>query len=182
MIGFAALGGLPLSVAVYLPSSRLALRRAPASRGDARPGFEPPVSILKPLCGLDEGLEENLESFFRLDYPRYEIVFSFASATDPAYPVARRVADRHPSVPTFVFDAREPGGNAKVNRLMAAVRHARHRLLLFSDGNVRVRPDFLRRARRALRRRATPAARSRTSSAPRPARGAASPRASRRST
>ena len=47
---------------------------------------------------------------------------------------------------TFVFDGREPGGNAKVNRLAAAMRRARHRLILFSDGNVRVRPDFLRRA------------------------------------
>jgi ceramide glucosyltransferase len=45
-----------------------------------------------------------------------------------------------------VCDAREPGGNAKVNRLAAGLRHARHRLILFSDGNVSVRPDFLRRA------------------------------------
>ena len=117
------------------------------SRRATPSGFEPPVSILKPLSGSDEGLEENLESFFRLDYPSYELVFSFASRDDPAFAVARRVADRHPSIDTtFVFDAREPGGNAKVNRLVAAVRHARHRLLLFSDGNVRVRPDFLRRA------------------------------------
>ncbi|MFY9550129.1 MAG: glycosyltransferase, partial [Thermoanaerobaculia bacterium] len=97
----------------------------------------------------DEGLEENLESFFRLDYPAgaCEVIFSFASVDDPAAAIARRVADRHPEVPsTFVFDTREPGGNAKVNRLEAALRHARFRLVLFSDGNVRVRPDFLRRA------------------------------------
>ncbi len=64
-------------------------------------------------------------------------------------PIRSRAASRtaHPSVPSvFVFDGREPGGNAKVNRLTAALRHAQHRLILFSDGNVRVRPDFLRRA------------------------------------
>ncbi len=116
-------------------------------RGEITAGFAPPVSILKPLAGLDEGLEENLESFFELDYPVYELIFSFRSPDDPAYAIARRAADRHPTLPSvFVFDARDPGGNAKVNRLVAAARHARHRLLLFSDGDVRVRPDFLRRA------------------------------------
>jgi ceramide glucosyltransferase len=141
------LAGLALSIAVYALSvaARSRLRRSGPSA--ARPGFAPPVSIVKPLCGVDEELAVNLESFFRLDYASYEVVFSFASPEDPAYPVARAVADRHPAVrSTFVFDAREPGGNAKVNRLAAALRFARHRLVLFSDGNVRVRPDFLGRA------------------------------------
>jgi ceramide glucosyltransferase len=57
------------------------------------------------------------------------------------------VADRHPRIPsTFVFDARDGGGNAKVDRLVAALARARHRMILSSDGNVRVRPDFLGRA------------------------------------
>lgn len=115
----------------------------------ARPArdFAPPVSIVKPLSGLDEELEKNLESFYRLDYPDYEIVFSLASSDDPAFPVARRVADRHSAVPTvFVVDPAEPAPNSKVNRLAAGTRRARHRYLLFSDGNVRVSSDFLRRA------------------------------------
>src|SRR5262249_24112409 len=63
------------------------------------------------------------------------------------FAAARRVADRHPEISShFVVDAREPGGNAKVNRLAAAVRRARHRFFLLSDGNVRVRTDFLGRA------------------------------------
>lgn len=75
------------------------------------------------------------------------MVFSFARDDDPALPVARRVADRHPGVPSvFVVDSAEPGGNSKVNRLAAGVRRARHRYFLFSDGNVRVRPDFLNKA------------------------------------
>ena len=145
--GFIGLAGLAASALAYAAAAaQLAWLRRTA-RGAAVPGFAPPVSILKPLCGLDEGLEENLESFFRLEYPRYEIVFSFAEASDPAYPVARRVADRHPRVAaTFVFDGQDAGGNAKVDRLAAAADRARHRMLLFSDGNVRVRPDFLSRA------------------------------------
>lgn len=144
-----ALAGLALSVAAYAAAAAALRDASRRARGEPIPGFEPPVSILKPLCGVDEDLERNLESFFRLDYPypRFELVFSFASRDDAAYPVARRIADRHPEIRSlFVFDAREPGGNSKVNRLAAGLRHARHRLLLFSDGNVRVRPDFLRRA------------------------------------
>ncbi len=146
-VGAIGLAGLALSAGIYALSI--------AARGRLRrfgpramiPGFAPPVSIVKPLCGIDEELAENLESFYRLDYEAYEVIFSFASGGDPAYRVARAVADRHPGVrSTFVFDAREPGGNAKVNRLAAAQRFTRHRLVLFSDGNVRVRPDFLGRA------------------------------------
>jgi ceramide glucosyltransferase len=147
LTGSLALAGLAISAGVYLVSAgaTLALRRR-SRRADIS-GGAPAVSIVKPLSGADEGLEENLESFFRLDYESFEVVFSFASRDDPAFGVARRVADRHPERPTtFVFDAREPGGNSKVNRLAAAVPYAKHRLLLFSDGNVRVRPDFLRRA------------------------------------
>ena len=106
-----------------------------------------PVSILKPLKGADACLEDNLESFYRQDHPEYEIVFSFASRDDEAFPVARRVADRHPDVPTaFVFDAREPGRNPKVSRLLAAMSRARHAIVLISDADVLASPGYLRRS------------------------------------
>jgi ceramide glucosyltransferase len=148
-LGLIGLGGLAFGAGAYVVSASTLLRLRRRQRGSKETPVAPPVSIVKPLRGLDEGLEENLESFFRLDYPAdaLEIVFSFASASDPAYAPARRVADRHPEIAsTFVFDEREPGGNAKVNRLTAAMRYAKHRLVLFSDGNVRVRPGFLKRA------------------------------------
>lgn len=138
---------LLVAVAVYsLAAAALAWsRRADCSRPPR--DFAPPVSIIKPLSGLDEELEVNLESYYRLDYPQYEVVFSLASENDPAFAVALAVADRHTSVPSvFVVEPGEPAPNSKVNRLAAGVRRARHRYLLFSDGNVRVRPDFLRRA------------------------------------
>ena len=109
------------------------------------PAPTPPVSILKPLKGAEPDLAENLASFYRLDYPEYEIVLSFASRADPAVEPARRVADAHPNVPTaFVFDSREPGANPKVSRLIHAMRRARHAVLLISDADVRARPEFLR--------------------------------------
>ena len=68
-------------------------RRAiePADDGDL-----PGVSILKPLKGVDDRLLDNLESFCRLDYPRYEIVFCVQGASDPALRVARKVKETHP--------------------------------------------------------------------------------------
>jgi ceramide glucosyltransferase len=149
VLGLLGLGGLAFGAGAYVVSAATLVRLQRRQRGTKETPVLPPVSILKPLRGLDEGLEENLESFFKLDYPSdaLEVVFSFASASDPAYVPARRVADRHPEISsTFVFDDREPGGNAKVNRLAAAMRYAKHRLVLFSDGNVFVRPGFLKRA------------------------------------
>ncbi len=143
----AALALLILSVALYA-AGFLALELRKRDRAGKRiEAFLPPVSIVKPLAGLDDNLEENLESFYGLAYPSYEIVLSFARATDPAFAVARRVAARHPAIAShFVLDAREPGGNSKVNRLEAGLGRARHAYVLMSDGNVRVRPDFLARA------------------------------------
>ena len=86
----AAIGGVATSSAPRAAKAGLAPRHPRSTL--------PPVSILKPLKGADACLEENLESFYRLDYPEYEIIFSFASRDDAAFPVARRVADRHPDV------------------------------------------------------------------------------------
>jgi ceramide glucosyltransferase len=147
VIAFVFLLGLFVCVVAYGLSLRALTLRRRAAPAVAVEGFTPPVSVIKPLAGLDDDLESNLESFFRLDYPDYEVVFSFASDRDPAFEVARRVADRHPDRDAvFVVDGREPGANAKVARLSAGARCARGRYLLLSDGNVRVEPGFLRRA------------------------------------
>ncbi len=107
-------------------------------------GERPPVSILKPLKGADAGLAANLESFFRLVYPRYEVVLGAADAEDPALAVARQVAAAHPEVPSrIVADSREVGLNPKVNNLANLARYARYDVLLISDSNIRVRPDYL---------------------------------------
>jgi len=143
----AFLAALFSSVLLYAACVISLKRHRRGIREDPPLGWTPGVSIIKPLAGLDARLEENLESFFRLDYPSYEIIFSFASSTDPAFAVARRVADRHPAIPSvFVVDGREPGRNSKVNRLVSGLRVARNRLYLFSDGDVRAAGDFLSRA------------------------------------
>lgn len=106
----------------------------------------PPVSILKPLKGDEEGLAENLRSFFLQDYPCFEIVFATTEPDDPAIAVARRVAAEFPEVEVrFAHSDADFGLNPKVSNLRGAMQAASHDLVLQSDANVRARPDYLRR-------------------------------------
>lgn len=122
-----------------------------AQRRQLRPGsaeadsvFEP-VSILKPLKGVDADLETNLESFFRLDYPAYEVLVGLDDPQDPALAVARSVAARYPGIPSrLVVSGRRAGHNPKVNNLANLLPAAQHELILVSDSNVRVHPGYLR--------------------------------------
>lgn len=107
------------------------------------PGATPPISILKPLCGLDDGLEANLASFAALAYPAYEVVLGLRNARDPAWPVAREAARRWPGRFRVVLQRGEPGLNPKVNQLVTLARAAHHDILVVSDSNVRVDPGYL---------------------------------------
>jgi ceramide glucosyltransferase len=104
----------------------------------------PPISILKPLCGVDEGLDENLRSFAQLDYPLYEVVLGVASAADPAYALAQRIVAERPDRYRLVLQESAAGLNPKVNQLVTLARAARFDVLLISDANVRiVEPGYL---------------------------------------
>jgi ceramide glucosyltransferase len=107
------------------------------------PRRTPPVSILKPLCGVDDGLEANLGSFAALDYPEYEVVLGVRDVRDPAYAVALAAEVRWPGRFRVALQRGEPGLNPKVNQLATLARAARHDLLVVSDSNVRVQPAYL---------------------------------------
>ena len=107
--------------------------------------FTPPVTLLKPVKGLDAELLENLRSFFRQDYPEYQILFGAADPEDPAVPVVRRVLAEHPEADARLVFCPEPlGPNAKVSKLHQMVPFARHDVLVVSDSDTRVPPDYLR--------------------------------------
>src|SRR5205814_1403076 len=102
------------------------------------------VSILKPVCGLDDELEENLESFAQLRGVSYEMIVSIADSNDPAIAIVERVQERHPHLDWRIViggDPRLEHGNRKVARLIAAQREARGAILFISDSNVRIQPD-----------------------------------------
>lgn len=100
------------------------------------------VSVIKPLCGVDDGLEQNLASFFRLDHEPLQLVFGAADAGDPALELVRRLARRHPRRDVvIVVGANDDAPNPKVGLQERLLVHARHEILLLSDSNVRVRPQ-----------------------------------------
>ncbi len=105
-------------------------------------GVLPPLSILKPLCGLDDDLESNLIQFATLDYPCYEVLLGVRSVRDAAYPIALRVAQKHPCMRVIVQRG-EPGLNPKVNQLVTLAAEARHEIVVVSDSNVRVDDRYL---------------------------------------
>jgi ceramide glucosyltransferase len=114
------------------------------SRG-RRSDYSPPVTIFKPLKGLDEELEQNLRSFFQLDYPCYQLLFCVADADDPAIHVVRQLQREFPDHDSqLVVGCPAFGLNPKVESLAAMEPQRKHDVILISDSNVRARPSYLR--------------------------------------
>jgi ceramide glucosyltransferase len=129
---FTAVGGI--ACVVWVTRSRKNL-----------PDHAPPVSIFKPLRGLDEDLEHNLRSFFELDYPCYQLLFCVADHDDPAISVVRKLIHEFPDRDShLVIGCPAFGLNPKVESLAAMDRHRKHDVVLISDSNVRARPSYLR--------------------------------------
>lgn len=105
----------------------------------------PPVSLLKPLCGLEPGLEANLASFFAQDYPDFEVIFGARNSEDPALQVVGAVRKRYPQVAVKVVLSGEPDRpNAKVCSLQKMYAQVSHDYLVISDSDVQVAPNYLR--------------------------------------
>ena len=104
-----------------------------------------PVSILKPLAGLDRGLESNLRTFFEQDYAAFEILFAVRSASDAAVAVVEKLRVEYPTVPSrLLFTGEPPYTNAKVFSLEQMLAAANNDLVAMSDSDTRVGADFLR--------------------------------------
>jgi len=107
--------------------------------------FAPPVSILKPVRGVDHGAYDNFASYCRLDYPDYEIVFAMADPNDRVIPVICKLQQEFPGTRIrYLTDVPRIGENNKVNSLCALVNSASHDLLVMTDSDVRVDPSYLR--------------------------------------
>jgi ceramide glucosyltransferase len=132
------LGGLIFSLLVPLAVVIFLARPLPA------PGEEPPVTILKPARGLEKDLKENLLTLTRQTYPEYQVIYSVQDPEDPALPVLGAIqgevgAER---VQVVVADI-QVGANGKVNNLLGGLTQARHDLLVISDSDTLVQPDYL---------------------------------------
>ena len=131
-----ALGLLALSMQLWLTTRHL---RGPKAMPRARPA----ISILKPLAGLDDALEENLLCFLDLDYPAYEVVLGVKDHHDPAFGLALRLARKFPGRFRLALQRGTPGHNPKVNQLVTLARTAKHDIFVISDSNARVGRGYL---------------------------------------
>lgn len=100
------------------------------------------ISILKPLCGVDDGLPQNLRAFAELPYTPFEVLLGVESEDDPAFELAQMCSRRWPHMRTVLREG-EPGCNPKVNQLCTLARYASHPILLISDSGIRPARGYL---------------------------------------
>jgi ceramide glucosyltransferase len=125
----------------YLRLARLAQAVATATLSTSLP----PVTIFKPVHGMEEQLAANLESFFQQDYPDYEVIFGARDADNPAVKIAEEIRARYPHIPSRVILSGPPAWpNAKVFSLDKMIAASSRSYFIISDSDVRVAPDFLR--------------------------------------
>jgi ceramide glucosyltransferase len=131
-------GSLVYCVLICIAAVRYKSVRPPEAR------WLPPISVLKPLAGVDEGLADNLRSFFEQEYPEFELLFAVRDASDPAVKVVKELCREFPDVTAqLIVTGEPPYPNAKVYSLDRMLQEARHELLVMSDSDIRVTRDML---------------------------------------
>lgn len=132
-------------LAYYIAATLAAWRFFRRQPSRAPVNFTPPVSLLKPVRGVDFASYENFASFCRQNYPDFEILFAVNDSSDPAVPLIQRLIAEFPQRHIRLFvGADRLGANRKVNKLARLAGEAQHEILALTDGDVRVDANYLR--------------------------------------
>lgn len=136
-----------LAAALHAASIAVAILRCrPRPPLPSPPYDAPAVSIIRPICGLENFLEETLRSTFLIDYPRFEILFCIARADDAAAPLIRRLIADYPWIDARLLVGDERiGTNPKLNNMLKGWRDAAHPFIVFADSNVLMPRDYMQR-------------------------------------
>ena len=142
--GFLAIAAIPFVYYLIALYSSWQFFRRGAHPGASDHSFTPPVSNLKPIRGLDPDAYQNFASFCKQDYPDYELLFCVGEEDDPVVPILQKLACDFPERRIRVlFGSGGRGSNDKVVKLARLVSEAQHEVVVISDSDVRVRPDYL---------------------------------------
>ena len=134
------------ALTVHLASAAIAAVRCRPKRAVAAPPDAPAVSIVRPVCGVDDYDEATLGSTFALDYPRYEIIFCMALGRDPALPLVERLMAAHPEIPARLLVGDDPiSDNPKLNNIVKGWRAASYDWIAIADSNVLMPRDYVQR-------------------------------------
>lgn len=138
--GICAVAGGAHFISLAIAAARL--RRSGRSSAGRVP--QPAISLVRPVCGIENFSAETLGSSFRIDYPRYEVIFCVAEADDPAVPLLRGLIEAHPrrSARLLIGDDRI-GPNPKLNNMAKGWEAARYAWIVVADSNVMMAPDSL---------------------------------------
>src|ERR1700730_19053094 len=129
-----------LSLASFLRDRRRKLKQPPLPESQL-----PPVSILKPLKGVDPEIWESFCSHCEQEYPQFQLIFVVSDPADPAVEVVRKLQTKYPYLPIeLIVCNRVLGTNIKVSNLAQMLPATRHELLLVNDSDIRVPTDYLR--------------------------------------
>jgi ceramide glucosyltransferase len=147
-LAVAAIGTLTSTIFLFLAIAgwiRFQGQARKAKRNAAKALDFPPVSLLKPVHGLEAQLKQNIESFFRQDYPAFEILFAADDAGDAALDVVREVSARYPKIPCRILVTGKPlWPNPPAYCFYRMTDVAQHDVLVTSDSDVEVAPSYLR--------------------------------------
>ncbi|MEJ2110879.1 MAG: bacteriohopanetetrol glucosamine biosynthesis glycosyltransferase HpnI [Acidobacteriota bacterium] len=105
----------------------------------------PPVTVLKPVHGVEKHQRRNLRSTCLQDYPEYQVVFSVQDAGDPSIPLLEEIQKEFGTERvTVAVENCQAGTNGKINNMIGGLKHARHEILVISDSDVLLKPDYLK--------------------------------------
>ena len=136
---FACSAGYGLFAIAKVTMFRRKIARAPLASGDR------PVTVIKPICGMEVELAENLRSFCQQDYGAYQVLFGVRSANDPAIPVIRQIVEEFPEIDcALVISDRIIGSNYKISNIANIAELAKHDILVISDSDMRVDRRYLK--------------------------------------
>lgn len=131
-------GGIVYNLLTVFTTSLFLARSLP------KQDFQPGVSVLKPVRGLEKNLEANLRTIAQQNYPAYEVIYCVQDPQDPALPIVKKLqAEFGPEKIIVAVHQIEQGANGKVNNLLGGLKHAKYDILVISDSDTNLRPDYL---------------------------------------